>query len=155
MSDDALQALARHYDSMPPVRAMGVRVLDFDGRVLRLGAPLALNVNDKACAFGGSLGGLMTLAGWGVATLLLGAAGQRADVFVADSEVRYLAPLYGDLVAEAWLADDESWDSVLASFLSRGRARATLQACVRLPGGGQACTLAGRYALMAPRPAAA
>lgn len=154
MPDDALRALSRHYDAMPPVRAMGVEVLDFDGEVLRLRAPLAANVNDKACAFGGSLCGLMTLAGWGLATLRLGAAGHAPDVFVADSEVRYLAPLFGDLVAEARLAPGQSWAAVEAGFAERGRARVMLEACVRLPEGGLACTLSGRYAIMTPKPRA-
>lgn len=155
MPDAALRALSRHYDAMPPVRAMGVEVLDYDGGVLRLRAPLAANVNDKACAFGGSLCGLMTLAGWGLATLRMGEAGHAPDVFVADSEVRYLAPLFGDLVAEARLAPGQSWDAVLASFAERGRARVTLQATVPLPHGGVACTLSGRYAIMTPKPRAA
>lgn len=155
MTDAALSALARHYDAMPPVHAMGVQVLDFDGEVLRLRAPLAANVNDKACAFGGSLCGLMTLAGWGLATLRMGRAGHAPDVFVADSEVRYLAPLYDDLVAEARLAQGQSWDEVVATFAERGRARVSLEACVRLPDGGPACTLVGRYAIMTPRARAA
>lgn len=154
MPDAALQALSRHFDAMPPVRAMGVQVLDFDGEVLRLRAPLEANVNDKACAFGGSLCGLMTLAGWGLATLRLGEAGHAPDVYVADSEVRYLAPLYTDIVAEARLAQGQAWDAVVASFAERGRARVTLEACVRLPGAGLACTLLGRYAIMTPRPRA-
>lgn len=152
MPDAALHALSRHFDAMPPVRAMGVEVLDFDGEVLRLRAPLDANVNDKACAFGGSLCGLMTLAGWGLATLRLGRAGHEPDVFVADSEVRYLAPLYSDLVAEARLAQGQSWGAVIAAFAERGRTRVTLDARVRLPGGEPACTLVGRYAIMTPRP---
>lgn len=154
MPDAALTALSRHYDAMPPVRAMGVEVLDFDGEVLRLRAPLAANVNDKDCAFGGSLCGLMTLAGWGLASLRMGQAGYAPDVYVADSQVRYLAPLYADLVAEARLAEGQSWDGVVASFAERGRARVTLEACVRLPGGGLACSLTGRYAIMTPKPRA-
>ena len=82
---------------------MQVRALDFRDGCLRLAAPLSANVNDKACAFGGSLAGVMTLAGWGWLMLRAQAAGLASEVYVADSQVRYLKPLYADLVAEAWL----------------------------------------------------
>ena len=68
-----------------------------------MGAPLAANVNDKGCAFGGSLTSLMTLAGWSLVELLLRDRGHDCDVFVADSQVRYLKPVWEDLRAEARL----------------------------------------------------
>ena len=99
---------------MPPVAAMQIRATAFDGDRLQLHAPLAANVNDKDCAFGGSLASLMTLAGWGLLTLKLQQAGLQADVYVADSQLRYLRPLYADLRGDAALAPDVDWDAVLA-----------------------------------------
>ena len=61
----SLDALNAYFDAMPPVAATGIRASKFDGEALQLSAPLAANVNDKGCAFGGSLASLMTLAGWG------------------------------------------------------------------------------------------
>ena len=83
--------------AMPPVAALGLRIVEATGERLRLHAPLAPNINDKGCAFGGSLGSLMTLAGWGLIVLRLAEVGLDADVFVADSETRYCAPLFADL----------------------------------------------------------
>ena len=48
-------ALQADYQAMPPVAAMQLRIAGFDGDALRLEAPLAAHVNDKGCAFGGSL----------------------------------------------------------------------------------------------------
>ncbi|MGY4514433.1 YiiD C-terminal domain-containing protein, partial [Lysobacter sp. HA18] len=101
MSTDALAHLDAHYQGMPPVRALQVAIDAFDGERLRLSAPLAANVNDKGCAFGGSLASLMTLACWGRVWLALNDADLDCDIYVADSRIRYLAPLYDDLVAEA------------------------------------------------------
>ena len=102
----ALQYLQSEFDAMPPVAAQQVRVAGYaDGR-MRLSAPLEANVNDKHCAFGGSLVTLLTLAGWSLVTHRLHEHGLVADVFVADSRIRYLAPLYADLQAEAVLARD-------------------------------------------------
>ena len=141
----ALDELNAHYDAMPQVRAV-----HYDGQVLRLQAPLSHNVNDKACAFGGSLVSLMTLAGWGLMTLKLREAGIRAEVYVADSQVRYLAPLYADLEASARLADDVDWNTVLQAWQSRGRARATISAAVAGPGGAVVADLQGRFAALRP-----
>ena len=152
LSAEAHALLQGALDAMPPVSAMAVRVVGLHGQRLALAAPLARNVNDKGCAFGGSLSGLMTLACWSLGTLVLRERGLAADLFVQDSAVRYLAPLFVDLRAEAWLAADEDWDAFADALASRGRARATLCAEVLLPGGGAAATLQGRFvALRATR----
>jgi thioesterase domain-containing protein len=133
--------------AMPPVAAMAIRVAGFtDGR-LRLGAPLAANVNDKDCAFGGSLASLMTLAGWGWLMLECAQAGVAADVYVADSHLRYLAPVYADFEAEAGLGEGEDWATVLRCLAERGRARVHMQAQVAGADGAPAATLKARYAL--------
>lgn len=148
-TDSLLDALAAHYMAMPPVAAMQPNVLDWrDGR-LRMQAPLAANVNDKGCAFGGSLSSLMTLAAWGLVSMRLEAAGLPSDVYVADNRVRYLAPLYADLEAEAALSPEGSWDEFLTTLRSRGRARTHVDAWVRLPGGETAAEFSGRFVAFA------
>lgn len=142
---EALRALEAHYRAMPPVAAMRISIAGYDGGCLRLHAPLPLHVNDKGCAFGGSLVSLMTLAAWGLVTLKVGEAGLDADVYVADSEVRYLAPLFADIEAEATLAEDASWEEFIAALRGRGRARTTLVARVPLPDGRTATTARARF----------
>lgn len=144
-SSPALLALDAHYQAMPPVAAMRMRILGYDGARLRLHAPLAQHVNDKGCAFGGSLISLLTLASWGLVTLRVQEAGLDADVYVADSDVRYLAPLFADIEAEARLDDGGSWDTFVGTLRERGRARATLLAEVALPDGRPATTCRARY----------
>jgi len=132
---------------MPPVAAMQVHALDLSEGVLRLRAPLAANVNDKGCAFGGSLSGVMTLAGWGWLMLAAQQAGLPSEVYVADSQVRYLAPLYEDLVAEARLRGDQDWPAIARTLAERRRASATLQCAVRAADGVVVATLEARFAL--------
>ena len=145
----ALETLREYTRDLPPLAAIQARVEGYDGHRLRLVAPLAANVNDKGSAFGGSMTSLMTYAGWGLVTLQLQQAGMRADVFVADSKVRYLKPLYADLRAEAMLAPEQSWELFLATLAQRGRARIHLQA--RVPGaeGEVMADLTGRYVAIA------
>lgn len=151
---DALQRLSDHYRSMPPVAALGLSIAGYDGQRLRLAAPLALHVNDKGCAFGGSLGSLLTLAGWGLLQLRLEAAGIDADIFVADSRLRFRAPLYADLVAEAELAEPSDWERFLRALRERGRGRIRVRALAPLAEGGVATEAEGDYAAIVRTPAA-
>lgn len=149
--ETALETLRAYCRSMPPVAAMQVDVGGYAHGRLRLVAPLSANVNDKGTAFGGSLTSLMTVAGWGLVTLQLQIAGETAEVYVADSSIRYLAPLRDDLEAEAGLAEGESWETFLATLRQRGRARIQVEARVLLPDGGTATTLSGRFVAIAKR----
>ena len=149
--EEALQELREYCRGMPPVAAMQVEAEGMRGDALRLTAPLSANVNDKGNAFGGSLTSLMTVAGWGLVTLKLRLAGLKAEVYVADSQIRYLAPLYGDLVAEAVFAEGQAWDLFVDTLVQRGRARIQVDARVLLPEGGLATTLSGRYVAIAKR----
>ena len=145
----ALQRLLAHYQAMPPVASMQLGIADYDGLRLQLHAPLSAHVNDKGCAFGGSLASMMTLASWGLVSLHVEAAGIEAEVFVADSQVRYLAPLFGDLDVVAELAPDSDWHSFIATLRQRGRARAGLVAYARLPDGRNATEFTARYVAIA------
>jgi len=145
LSDHLLEHLDAHYRGMPPVAAMQVSIAGYDGERLRLRAPLSHNVNDKGCAFGGSLSSLMTLASWGLVTLHVQAAGMEADVYVADSQVRYLAPLFDDLEAEAHASPESDWHDFLATLSQKGRARTELVARVTLPDGRDAATFRARF----------
>ena len=147
--DPGLDALDRLYQAMPPVAALQLRIAGFDGRSLRLHAPLAANVNDKGCAFGGSLVSLMTLAGWGLVWLRLREAGIGADVFVADSQVRYRAPVFADLAAQARWADGAALEPFLERLGERGRAGIAIAARVDLPDGGVAAECDARYVAVA------
>jgi thioesterase domain-containing protein len=148
-TDDKLTALQAILDSMPPARAMQIRVQGWHADRLRLHAPLAANVNDKACAFGGSLASIMTLAAWSQCWLQAHTADWSADIFVADSQIEYQKPLYEDLVAEAWLDAQSQWEDVIRNGKQKGRARAVLHARVMREDGESVCRMQARYALIA------
>jgi thioesterase domain-containing protein len=137
-------------DGMPPVVAMGVRVHALDAGGLTLTAPLARNVNDKACAFGGSLAGLLTLAGWGTLAAALWRDGVAAEVYIAESELKYLAPLYGDLVAHAAAPSADDLAVLRQKLAERGRGGLWLTAEARDANGAVVARLRGRYAALRP-----
>lgn len=144
-----LDALTAHFAGMPPVAALRPVIADWRDGHLRLSAPLDANVNDKGCAFGGSLVSLMTIAAWGLVFLELAEAGIEADIFVADSRVRYLKPVFEDIVVDAGF-DDPAERAALAETLRRqGRASIRLKAESLLSDGGVAASFVGRYVAIA------
>ena len=150
---DALAALDARFAAMPPAAAMRIRAVALDATGLHLHAPLAANVNDKGSAFGGSLASVLTLAAWGLVDARLRALGRSAEVYVADSQLRYLIPLYDDLRAHAWVAPGEDWAVFLRCFDERGKARLALEADVRDAAGRRVATLAARFAALRAPPA--
>lgn len=132
-------------DEIPLAHTMDLQLGECSDDMLSLLAPLAPNVNDKGCAFGGSLVSLMTLSGWALVELALRRLGHDCDVFVAESTVRYLSPLWQDFRSEARLAADADWATFFSTLKARGRARIEV-ACV-VPGedGKPAATLSARF----------
>jgi thioesterase domain-containing protein len=131
--------------NIPLARVLDIELLAYDGERLALAAPLAPNVNDKGCAFGGSLVSLMTLAGWGLVELALRARGEDCDVFVGESTVRYLSPLWDDFRAEARLAEGADWTAFFATLAARGKARIEVACAVPGDDGQPAATLTARF----------
>ena len=131
-------------DNIPMAHAMQLRIGDYAGDSIELHAPLAINVNDKGCAFGGSLASLMTLAGWSLLELNLRQQGIAADIYVANAEIRYLAPVTTDLRVRARLDEDTCWADFFGIFERRGKARASVY-CTALTGSGDACIQQARF----------
>lgn len=136
--------------AMPPVAALQPRLATLDDGGCSLQAPLAANINDKGCAFGGSLVSLMTLAGWGLVTAWLERRGIGAEVYVADSQVKYRAPLYDDLDARAQFAGPVMADAVLGELADRHRVSFRVQAEVRRADGRVATSMESRYVAVVP-----
>lgn len=108
---------------IPLNRAMALQLKDYDGEQLSFALPLAPNVNDKGCAFGGSIASALTVAGWGLVVLALRQRGEDCDVYVGESTVRYLSPIWQDFTAQARLAEGAQWPAFFAQLAQRGKAR--------------------------------
>lgn len=133
-------------ESIPLAACMDLRLHSHDEEHLAIAAPLPPNINDKGCAFGGSLVSLMTLSGWGLVELALRRRGFDCDVFVAESTVHYLAPVWEDFLSEARLAHGASWEAFFHTLNTRGRAR--IEVACRVPGetpDKPAATLSARF----------
>jgi thioesterase domain-containing protein len=132
-------------DEIPLALAMDLQLGDFDNDSFSLLAPLKPNVNDKGCAFGGSLVSLMTLCGWALVELALRRQGQDCDVFVAESTVRYLSPLWQDFRSNARLAEGADWATFFRTLETRGKARIEVDCVIPDADGKPAATLSARF----------
>ncbi len=144
--DDPLRELNIAFSGMPPVCAMAIKAVKFDAGILSVSAPLANNVNDKACAFGGSLVSVMTMAAWGLLSEECRHEQLKAEVFIADTQVRFLAPLFGDLHAQAYLHEDTNRAVFFQTLRSKGRARAVVHSSIKNEQGQTMCQMTARFA---------
>lgn len=109
---------------IPLARAMDLAVTRYTGVELEMTAPLAPNINDKGCAFGGSMASLLTLAGWGLIELFLRGEGLDCDLYIGDSQLRYSEPVWGELRGVARLSEAGALQSLAASVRERGKGHA-------------------------------
>jgi thioesterase domain-containing protein len=148
MQREKLALLNQLYTAMPPVQAIQLKATQFDGNSLHVSAPLSANVNDKACAFGGSIVSVMTMAAWGFLNEKLRLQGIHADIYIADTKVRFLKPLFEDIKASAMLSTESIWSDVLHVLSEKNRARAFVQAQVLDISGQLVAQMSARFALI-------
>ncbi len=102
---------------------------------LSLRAPLAPNINDKQSAFGGTLASLCTLTAWATASLICREAEVEADLGVAESQIRYLAPVRLD-----WFEAIAQWPKsaseavFIEQLQSQGHASITIDVSIEADG---------------------
>jgi thioesterase domain-containing protein len=148
MLEESAQHLNQRFSrQIPMARQMGLRITAWDGRTLRMDAPLAPNLNDKGTGFAGSLATLATLAGWAVATLLAEeVVGGPCEVAVFKSEIRYLAPVTGDFYVLVPVPAEEITQAFGLELQERSRAKLALTAAI-YQDGEEKVRYRGRYAV--------
>ena len=136
-------------DGIPLTGYMGVHVAARDADSLTLSAPLAPNVNHKGTAFGGSLAALATVAGWAMVATQLLDADLEAELVIYRSDMRYLRPVTGDLLARATTPEAAERERFLRDLRDRGRA--SMEVLVEIVHDGQAAlTFSGEYVARIP-----
>ncbi len=120
------------HQQIPITRAMGVRVAAYDGRQFTLVAPIALNHNHLGTAFGGSLGAVATLAGYGLLWLEL--RDRACHLVIRQSSLSFRRPVHKDVVAICRRPDQEALRAFKAEFVQRGKARIGLDVTIQEDG---------------------
>jgi thioesterase domain-containing protein len=128
---------------IPLSQAMGIRIAGYDGRCLRLTAPLAPNINHKHTAFGGSLYSIAVLCGWGLLHLKLAEAGLHKHIVIQESSIRYLRPVNEEMLAECCV-DEAALGRFFKALQKHDRARLALDVAIHYQGL-PAVEFSGRY----------
>ncbi len=115
---------------LPLTKAMRVEVTRWDGRAVRLAAPLAPNVNHTATAFGGSISALSILTGYTLVYLLLRDRGIAAHLLIQKSTTDFLRPIDTDLISTATLPAESDVEEFLAALKHKRRGRLTIESSV-------------------------
>ncbi len=106
---------------------IGIVVESADDDAVVLRAPLAANVNDKGTAFGGSLYSVAVLAGWAWVARYLATRDLSADAVIQESNMRFLAPVRGELRARVATPTDAQIDKFRKMMQRAGRGRIRLR----------------------------
>lgn len=142
-----LESLLHH--DIPLTRDMGLKVLDWKARQLRLHLPLEANVNHKSTMFGGSLYCAAVLAGWGWLHLCLREDGiEDGHIVIQEGKISYPLPVTCDAAAICDAPSEGVWKKFLATYQRYGRARLTLHSRIVNAGSDEdAVVFTGQYVL--------
>lgn len=94
----AAQALQQKIRAAIPLSdAMQFSIDSLDQDAIEVSAPLPPNVNIHGTGFAGSIYSVAVLTGWALCTHILDEMKIDAELVVAKAEIRYRAPVTGDL----------------------------------------------------------
>ena len=91
-------------DLILPASSLGISRLTDEPGYLTL--PFAMNTNDKATMFAGSIFSLAALSGYDTVYEKQAVHGLSGDLFLLSSQITYHTPALSDLVARSHVAED-------------------------------------------------
>ena len=110
----------RIHRHIPLAKAMQFSIDELDPGAIRVSAPLEPNINIHGTGFAGSIYSLAVLTGWALCTHILEDAKIDAELVVARGEIRYRAPVTGELHC-ATEADARARDAFLQATRDAGK----------------------------------
>ena len=130
--------------TIPLSEAMQFGIESLDLEKIDVSAPLPPNVNIHGTGFAGSIYSVAVLTGWALCTHILENMNIEADLVVARAEIRYRAPVTGDLRCQT-VAEADVREQFLRDVREQGKG--VLQLTVELGPGPDAVLQASYCAL--------
>lgn len=134
-NEELTQLTAYLHEHIPLTAHLGADVIAYDGRTVRLRAPLAQNINHRSTAFGGSLSAVAILSGWTLLYLKLKEAGIANQLVIQKSSFDFSEPVDGDFEACCSIPEDAQWERFLKTLKRHKRARISVASEVTFPSG--------------------
>lgn len=139
------QLQATWYIKIPITNALGVRIADFDGSLLKVEADFDANINLHGSAFAGSLYAVNALCGWSMVHLQLALADLSASIVLVEGRIHYSAPVRDTIVATCRWEDQGG----VIKALKEGKHKGRIQINSAVEQDGQsAARFEGRYAIL-------
>lgn len=141
----------RIHDEIPLSKALGIRLLSWDGHALLLSAPLEPNRNHQGTGFGGSVYCAAVTAAWSLTELALADTGLKGTVVVQSGTIDYLEPVTEDFYVLCRLPGEEIPERFRKSLARHGKGRLDLTAEVFcgqptvVPGADPVAVFQGRF----------
>lgn len=135
------------HEHIPITRHLGVRVLEYDDRIVRLTAPLSNNINHRDTAFGGSISALAILSGWTYVHLQLHAMQIETQLVIQKSQMSFVSPVDADFEAVCHAPPQETWSRFIRMLTKHKKARIRMNSMIRTEKG-KLCTHEGEYVAM-------
>lgn len=112
------------HQHIPASAALGINVIRCNQETVELSAPLDINRNHKATAFGGSLSVIAIMSAWSLVHMHLHEI--DSDIVIQESSMNYLKPVTGDFSSISTIEDDTAWHKFMRIFEKRGKGRITV-----------------------------
>ncbi|SMO53467.1 YiiD C-terminal domain-containing protein [Gracilimonas mengyeensis] len=116
------------YENIPVTKALGVEAVAFSREEVKFKAPLAVNINHRSTAFGGSISSLLITTGWSYLRLLFDEHGPVPRIVIGKSSTNYLQPVSDDFTSELIIPKKETLERFWEMYNRFGKTRITLQA---------------------------
>ncbi|HLG78436.1 MAG TPA: thioesterase domain-containing protein [Ktedonobacteraceae bacterium] len=114
------------YSEIPLTRYLRLTVDDYNGKALRVSAPLADNVNHFGTAFAGSLSTVATLAGWSMVWFVLKECELEGNIVIQESHCHYFLPVTRDFTAYCQKPEAAQLENFEQTLRQKGKARLEL-----------------------------
>jgi thioesterase domain-containing protein len=136
MPESSASCAATRYlhEHIPLTSHMGIEVVSDGADGVRLGAPLAPNINHCQTVFGGSAASLATLACWMFLHLRLRHDHPERNIIVRRSQIEYDRPIDGNFSAWCRPPQLDPWQRLLDDLGARGKGRIELDATLSQDG---------------------
>ena len=142
--DEAIALQRKIRATIPLSEAMQFNIDALSLDAIRVSAPLPPNVNIHGTGFAGSIYSMAVLTGWALCTHILEKMNIDADLVVARAEIRYRAPVTGDLRCQT-VVEADAREQFLRDVREQGKG--VLQLTVELGDGPDAVLQASYCAL--------
>ncbi len=125
MSDHLAKLQNKIHRGIPLSEAMQFDIAELTENSILVRAPLAPNINVHGTGFAGSIYSIAVLSGWALCTHIMDVHGMVGDLVVAGAEIKYRAPVNGEIVCRCEVSEAHSAE-FHGSFKERGKGRLSL-----------------------------